>query len=300
MSSRLKGLQVRFPCIGDVRALGAMVAIELVKNARADAPDAELTKALVQAAGRHGLMLLSCGIYAQRDPLSRAADDPRCAAEGRLPPVRAGARGGRRRRRCSARPRAEGVAPRALNSQARPALASVGVWKYSLSEASCSIRRFSSAMRPCAVLMGMQSWQRGSPHGWREYSQYWMRTGQQPVGDVPQVRVLVLVRDAGCPDPRPWRRPHQTYQRARSCFPPPFIDAPSIGHQAARVRRSARTAQTALRCIPYTAEPAAFAAFMRCPPRKPRRDRRASCARAHAHELRAASFRPRLMSHADK
>jgi 4-aminobutyrate aminotransferase/(S)-3-amino-2-methylpropionate transaminase len=63
MSSRLKGLQVRFPCIGEVRALGAMVAIELVKNARADAPDAELTKALVQAAGRHGLVLLSCGMY---------------------------------------------------------------------------------------------------------------------------------------------------------------------------------------------------------------------------------------------
>ena len=63
MSSRLKGLQVRFPCIGEVRALGAMVAVELVKNGRADAPDAELTKALVQAAGRHGLIILSCGIY---------------------------------------------------------------------------------------------------------------------------------------------------------------------------------------------------------------------------------------------
>ncbi|HUL18083.1 MAG TPA: 4-aminobutyrate--2-oxoglutarate transaminase [Steroidobacteraceae bacterium] len=64
MSSRLKGLQVRFPCIGEVRALGAMVAIELVKNARADQPDADLTRALVQAAGRQGLVLLSCGMYA--------------------------------------------------------------------------------------------------------------------------------------------------------------------------------------------------------------------------------------------
>jgi 4-aminobutyrate aminotransferase / (S)-3-amino-2-methylpropionate transaminase / 5-aminovalerate transaminase len=63
MSSRLKGLQVGFPCIGEVRALGAMVAIELVKNSRADSPDADLTKALVQAAGRRGLVLLSCGIY---------------------------------------------------------------------------------------------------------------------------------------------------------------------------------------------------------------------------------------------
>jgi 4-aminobutyrate aminotransferase / (S)-3-amino-2-methylpropionate transaminase / 5-aminovalerate transaminase len=63
MSSRLKGLQVRFPCVGEVRALGAMVAVELVKNGRADAPDPELTRALVQAAGRLGLIILSCGVY---------------------------------------------------------------------------------------------------------------------------------------------------------------------------------------------------------------------------------------------
>jgi len=64
MSSRLKGLQVRFPCIGEVRNLGAMVALELVKNMRAEEPDAELTKAVVQAAGRRGLIILSCGVYA--------------------------------------------------------------------------------------------------------------------------------------------------------------------------------------------------------------------------------------------
>ena len=61
--SQLKGLQAKFNCIGDVRALGMMVAIELVKNRRADAPDADLTKAIVQAAGRRGLILLSCGVY---------------------------------------------------------------------------------------------------------------------------------------------------------------------------------------------------------------------------------------------
>ena len=64
MTSRLKGLQVRFPSVGDVRGLGAMVAVELVKKGSAAAPDAELTKALVQAAGRRGLVILSCGIYA--------------------------------------------------------------------------------------------------------------------------------------------------------------------------------------------------------------------------------------------
>ncbi|MGQ0835218.1 MAG: 4-aminobutyrate--2-oxoglutarate transaminase [Gammaproteobacteria bacterium] len=63
MTSRLKGLQARFPCIGEVRGLGAMVAVELVKNRRPDAPDADLTKAIVQAAGRRGLILLSCGLY---------------------------------------------------------------------------------------------------------------------------------------------------------------------------------------------------------------------------------------------
>jgi 4-aminobutyrate aminotransferase/(S)-3-amino-2-methylpropionate transaminase len=61
--ARLKQMQAKFNCIGEVRALGMMVAMELVKNRRADAPDAELTKALVQAAGRRGLILLSCGIY---------------------------------------------------------------------------------------------------------------------------------------------------------------------------------------------------------------------------------------------
>src|SRR5215216_6049915 len=63
---------------------------------------------------------------------------------------------------------------------ARPVLESVGVWKYSLSEASCSMRRLSSDMRPSAVLMGMQSWQRVSPQGWREYSQYWMAPASMP------------------------------------------------------------------------------------------------------------------------
>jgi 4-aminobutyrate aminotransferase / (S)-3-amino-2-methylpropionate transaminase / 5-aminovalerate transaminase len=63
LSARLKALQLTCPSIGEVRALGAMVAFELVKNRRADMPDAELTRALVQAAARRGLIILSCGIY---------------------------------------------------------------------------------------------------------------------------------------------------------------------------------------------------------------------------------------------
>lgn len=61
--ARLSDLQTRWSCIGDIRGLGAMIAMELVKDGRHDAPDAELTKALVQASGRRGLVLLSCGVY---------------------------------------------------------------------------------------------------------------------------------------------------------------------------------------------------------------------------------------------
>jgi 4-aminobutyrate aminotransferase/(S)-3-amino-2-methylpropionate transaminase len=56
-------LQTRYAAIGEVRGLGAMVAIELVRNGSADQPDAELTRALVQSAARHGLIILSCGMY---------------------------------------------------------------------------------------------------------------------------------------------------------------------------------------------------------------------------------------------
>ena len=49
-------------CVGDVRALGAMAAIELVKDGKADQPDADLTKAIVAEAAKQGVILLSCGV----------------------------------------------------------------------------------------------------------------------------------------------------------------------------------------------------------------------------------------------
>lgn len=59
----LQDLQRKFPKqIGDVRGLGAMVAMELVKDGDVNQPDAELTKALTLEAGRRGLLLLSCGV----------------------------------------------------------------------------------------------------------------------------------------------------------------------------------------------------------------------------------------------
>ncbi|WP_419799365.1 MAG: 4-aminobutyrate--2-oxoglutarate transaminase [Terasakiella sp.] len=53
----------KFDCIGDVRGLGAMVAMELVKDRTAKTPDADLTKALLAEAEKRGLILLSCGTY---------------------------------------------------------------------------------------------------------------------------------------------------------------------------------------------------------------------------------------------
>ena len=49
--------------IGDVRNLGAMVAMELVTDRETKEPAADLTKALVAKAAEKGLILLSCGTY---------------------------------------------------------------------------------------------------------------------------------------------------------------------------------------------------------------------------------------------
>ncbi len=50
-------------CIGDVRGLGAMCAVELVKDTSSHEPSPELTSALIKAASERGLILLSCGTY---------------------------------------------------------------------------------------------------------------------------------------------------------------------------------------------------------------------------------------------
>lgn len=52
-----------FACIGDIRGLGAMTAVELVKDRATHEPAPELTKALVMRAADKGLVLLSCGVY---------------------------------------------------------------------------------------------------------------------------------------------------------------------------------------------------------------------------------------------
>jgi 4-aminobutyrate aminotransferase-like enzyme len=53
----------RHACIGDVRGLGAMVAMELVLDRTSRAPDPALTRQLLTAALERGLILLSSGTY---------------------------------------------------------------------------------------------------------------------------------------------------------------------------------------------------------------------------------------------
>ncbi len=52
------------PPIGDIRGLGGMVAFELVKDRATREPDPDAAKALTATAQDNGLVLLSCGIYA--------------------------------------------------------------------------------------------------------------------------------------------------------------------------------------------------------------------------------------------
>ena len=61
--ARMEGWQARFEEIGDVRGLGAMLAIELVGDPATKEPAAEIASAAVAEAFRNGLLLLKSGIY---------------------------------------------------------------------------------------------------------------------------------------------------------------------------------------------------------------------------------------------
>ena len=61
--SRFMAFKSRFPSIGDVRGLGAMLAFELVKNGDPNQPDADLCKSIMTYAFEHGLVLINAGIY---------------------------------------------------------------------------------------------------------------------------------------------------------------------------------------------------------------------------------------------
>jgi len=61
--ARMISWQERWGAIGDVRGLGAMLAIELVHDRDTKNPAPELASAVVEAAAERGLLLLKSGIY---------------------------------------------------------------------------------------------------------------------------------------------------------------------------------------------------------------------------------------------
>jgi 4-aminobutyrate aminotransferase/(S)-3-amino-2-methylpropionate transaminase len=63
VAARFREWADRYPCIGDVRGLGAMVGMELVTDRQSKTPDKALTGRLLTAALERGLVLLSSGTY---------------------------------------------------------------------------------------------------------------------------------------------------------------------------------------------------------------------------------------------
>lgn len=63
MIDRFRAMQERHPLVGDVRGLGAMVAIELVTDRATRAPAKEQTAKVVKMAYERGLLLLKAGVH---------------------------------------------------------------------------------------------------------------------------------------------------------------------------------------------------------------------------------------------
>ena len=61
--ARMESWRERWPQVGDVRGLGAMLAIELVTEPASKEPDADTASAVVEAAAARGLLLLKSSIY---------------------------------------------------------------------------------------------------------------------------------------------------------------------------------------------------------------------------------------------
>ena len=61
--ARMLAWQERHPRIGDVRGLGAMLAIELVRDPATKEPAPELASRVAEEAAKRGVLLLKAGIH---------------------------------------------------------------------------------------------------------------------------------------------------------------------------------------------------------------------------------------------
>lgn len=63
LKEAFKSLAEKHPFIGEVRGLGAMMALEIVQNRESRSPDAALTQRIVEIAREKGLLLLKAGMH---------------------------------------------------------------------------------------------------------------------------------------------------------------------------------------------------------------------------------------------
>ncbi len=61
--SVLESWQERYPLVGDVRGLGSMLALELVRDRGTKEPAPDKTQAMVARCRENGLLLLACGNF---------------------------------------------------------------------------------------------------------------------------------------------------------------------------------------------------------------------------------------------
>jgi 4-aminobutyrate aminotransferase len=59
---KLRELQKKYECIGEVRGKGLMLGMELVEDRSTKAPAAKLTEQLIRQCYQNGMLLLSCGV----------------------------------------------------------------------------------------------------------------------------------------------------------------------------------------------------------------------------------------------
>lgn len=63
IQQKLQSLQEEYRVIGDIRGLGAMVAVELVKDQKTKEPAKEITAQLISECYKRGVIVISAGIY---------------------------------------------------------------------------------------------------------------------------------------------------------------------------------------------------------------------------------------------
>jgi 4-aminobutyrate aminotransferase/(S)-3-amino-2-methylpropionate transaminase len=63
VTTKIAALQKKLGCIGDVRGLGAMIGIELIKSRTNREPNPELTNQVLKLCAERGLIILSAGVY---------------------------------------------------------------------------------------------------------------------------------------------------------------------------------------------------------------------------------------------